>query len=217
GNYGWDMYEGAHCYEGPCDPEGITFPVYEYSRSGGRIAITGGYVYRGTSIPELVGKYVYGDLSGPVYALDVSGGTPVNEQLLTFTGAGVCSFGYCLSSFGEDADGELYLLGTAGAVRRLVRNPPLAGEPGPEVVAALTVVGPNPTRGRTLVRLTVQGAARPTLHDALGRRIAVLYEGTGVGAARELGVVTAALAPGVYALRLEADGTAATETLTVVR
>src|SRR5690606_2533127 len=99
GNYGWDMYEGAHCYEGPCDPEGITFPVYEYSRSGGRIAITGGYVYRGTSIPELVGKYVYGDLSGPVYALDVSGGTPVNEQLLTFTGAGVCSFGYCLSSF----------------------------------------------------------------------------------------------------------------------
>jgi hypothetical protein len=58
---------------------------------------------------------------------------------------------------------------------------------------------------------------RLTLHDALGRRVAVVYEGVGAGGPREAMVDTAALAPGVYALRLEADGTAATETLTVVR
>src|SRR5690606_35493415 len=166
---------------------------------------------------ELEGKYVYGDLSGPVYALDVSGGTPVNETLLVFVGPGVCASNYCLSSFGEDAEGELYLLGTAGAVRKLVRSPPLNGEPPPVEEEVLTVVGPNPTRGGVLVWFTAEGPARLTLHDALGRRVAVVYEGAGTGAAREVRVDTATLAPGVYVLRLAANGDVLTRELTVVR
>ena len=216
-NHGWDQYEANVCYEGPCDPDGKTFPVYSYPHSAGRISITGGYVYRGSAIPEIQGQYIYGDLSGPVYALDLSGGTPVNEELLRLSGAGVCGGSYCLSSWGEDAEGELYLLATAGAVRKLVRNPPLADEPPPETAEPLAVVGPNPTGDRALVRFAAEGPARLTLHDALGRRVAVLYEGAGAGAPREAEVDVSGLAPGVYVVRLEAGGAVEARELTVVR
>jgi hypothetical protein len=217
GNYGWDTYEGNHCFTPPCDPAGKEFPVYEYGHTGNRFSVTGGYVYRGAAIPELVGEYVYGDLGGPVFALDVAGPSPINEQLLTFSGAGVCAGSYCLSSFGEDADGELYVLGSAGAVRKLVRNPPLNAGEEPETPEALAVVGPNPARERARVRFAADGAARLTLHDTLGRTLSVLYDGPGTGAVREAEVDATALAPGVYVVRLAAEGTVTARKLTVVR
>jgi glucose/arabinose dehydrogenase len=53
-NHGWDEYEGNHCFEGPCNPSGKTFPVWEYSSAGasGNCSVTGGYVYRGEAIPR---------------------------------------------------------------------------------------------------------------------------------------------------------------------
>jgi glucose/arabinose dehydrogenase len=217
GNYGWDEYEGTVCFEGPCDPAGKTFPVYEYGHDLNHIAVVGGYVYRGSAIPELIGTYVYGDLAGPVYALDVSGGGAVNEFLLNLRDEGLCLGFYCLNSWGEDAAGELYLLATQGGIRKLVRNPPLANEPPPEVPTSLRVVGPNPTRDWALVRFMAEGPARLTLHDVLGRRVAVLYEGAWPWAPRETTVDTSALAPGVYVLRLEDGGAVTTRELTVVR
>jgi hypothetical protein len=68
-----------------------------------------------------------------------------------------------------------------------------------------------------LIRFAAQGAARLTLHDALGRQVTVLYEGAGAGTPREATVDASALAPGVYLLRLDSDGAVATQELTVVR
>ena len=105
-NYGWDVMEGTHCFEPDtgCDESGLEAPVWEYSHDDGR-SVTGGFVYRGTRVPELAGKYVYADyISGLVWALayDEASGTASNEELL--------DAGLSISSFGVDEAGELYAL-----------------------------------------------------------------------------------------------------------
>jgi len=101
-NYGWNKMEGFHCY-GTCDTtgKGFTRPVYEYSHSFG-LAITGGYVYRGSLLPGLTGKYIYGDYSsGTVWALTYDGINPTTNVLLQDTN-------FALSSFGVDENNEFY-------------------------------------------------------------------------------------------------------------
>jgi uncharacterized repeat protein (TIGR03806 family) len=114
GNYGWNEKEGFHCYGGG-DCEGpYVDPVveYEHDRSGGK-SITGGYVYRGSAIPSLVGAYIYGDyVSGRVWALrHDSTGAAYGEELL--------SSGLSIVSFAQAQDGEMYVLDYNGVVKRL--------------------------------------------------------------------------------------------------
>lgn len=102
-NYGWNKMEGFHCY-GTCDTtgKGFTRPIYEYSHNGGSNSITGGYVYRGSLRPELVGKYIYSDyINGTIYALTWDGvNPPTNAVLLTsITSA---------TTFGLDENNEIY-------------------------------------------------------------------------------------------------------------
>ena len=87
--------------------------MFEYPHTGGGCAITGGYVYRGSAIPSLVGAYVFGDFClDQLEAIRVKGGRVVDQAAL---GVGVPS----VSSFGQDANGELYVLSLAGGVYRL--------------------------------------------------------------------------------------------------
>jgi hypothetical protein len=103
-NYGWNVMEGFHCYNPPsgCDQTGLTLPIWEYDHSAGRCAITGGFVYRGSDIPQLTGKYIYGDYcSQDTWSLDVSGATPVSSLLVNTT--------FNISAFGVDKFHELYI------------------------------------------------------------------------------------------------------------
>lgn len=108
-NYGWNRMEGNHCYPtgSRCDDEGLTLPIYEYSHEQtGGCSITGGYVYRGRDVPTLKGWYVFGDYcSGTVWALERmaqdEGTEPRFIELLQTS--------FQISSFGEDAQGELYI------------------------------------------------------------------------------------------------------------
>ncbi len=116
GNYGWRIKEGDQCYNPkPCSSAGLVDPIVQYPRSEG-VSITGGYVYRGTAIPALVGRFIYGDFgSGRIWAIanDATTGAPT-PQLLVDT-----SFG--ISSFGELADGEVLLTDiNSGRLHRLV-------------------------------------------------------------------------------------------------
>ncbi len=83
-NYGWRCYEGTHTYNtSGCNyPEYIN-PIWEYGHSP-ECSITGGYVYRGPSVPELEGKYIYGDYcSSKIWSLEYDGiNPPVNQYLL---------------------------------------------------------------------------------------------------------------------------------------
>lgn len=113
-NFGWNVMEGNHDYgDAPRTPDMIT-PVYEYSHDDGRCVVTGGYVYRGRAIPGLRGAYVFGDFcGGRLEAIRVADGRVVDHR---FLGPEVSN----LSSFGEDASGELYALSLSGGVYKLV-------------------------------------------------------------------------------------------------
>ena len=124
GNYGWRRKEGHECYQPAedCDDESFTPPLATYSHADG-CAVTGGVVYRGTRLPELYGAYVYGDYcSGKLWALRWDGSDATVEPLATTE--------LNFSAFGEDRDGELYMLDyTRGAIHRLRR--PADAEPAP--------------------------------------------------------------------------------------
>ncbi len=112
-NYGWNVMEGNHCFNPStgCDPSGLTPPVWEYGHDVGA-AVTGGYVYRGASAPDLFGKYVYADFgSGRIWALTYDGAKASNEELFDTTLA--------IASFGVDERGELYLCAFDGRIYRI--------------------------------------------------------------------------------------------------
>ncbi len=115
-NYGWRITEGAHCFNpDECSFEGLTLPVAEYDRDGGR-SITGGYVYRGEAHPALRGIYFYADfVSGNVWGLrrNPSAENGWESELLRESGPRI-------SSFGEDAAGTLYVVDYGGAIYELI-------------------------------------------------------------------------------------------------
>jgi glucose/arabinose dehydrogenase len=113
-NYGWNLTEGNHSYNGASPPANWTRPVFEYSHATGGCAIIGGYVYRGSAIPGLWGAYLFSDnCLGGIAALRLRQGRVVSERGM---GIKVSS----PSSFGQDANGEVYLLSLSGGVYRLV-------------------------------------------------------------------------------------------------
>ncbi|MGH2805825.1 MAG: PQQ-dependent sugar dehydrogenase [Actinomycetota bacterium] len=109
-NYGWDRLEGTLAIEGEPPPRAVP-PVFEYGRDQGGTVI-GGYVYRGTKIPGLVGTYVFGDLFNP----------ELRALRMTQAGLRERELGISVSnlvSFGEDNAGELYALSLSGPIFRI--------------------------------------------------------------------------------------------------
>ncbi len=120
-NAGWPLLEGTHCFRfGTCEPDQFLGPVAEYGHSGGRCSVTGGVVYRGSSIPDLVGTYLYGDYcSGEIWGLRL--GEFADEALLTDPDdVFLLPSLPALTSFGIGPDGEVYVLQASGLVWRLV-------------------------------------------------------------------------------------------------
>jgi glucose/arabinose dehydrogenase len=110
-NYGWDCREAAHPFDparrsAVCDTvKGLIDPVWEYAQTSVDRSVTGGHVYRGSSVPVLAGVYVYADyMSGRVWGLNYDGATVTsNVELFEMS--------FTISSFGVDEAGELYLCG----------------------------------------------------------------------------------------------------------
>ena len=115
-NFGWNVTEGRHCFaQANCDLAQFTLPVLEYSHGEG-CSITGGYVYRGAAIPALQGHYFYADYcQGWVRSFRLQDGQAVEpQQWPTLAPGGT------ITSFGQDAAGELYVLTAEGRVSRIV-------------------------------------------------------------------------------------------------
>ena len=116
-NYGWRVFEGDHCFNPaplPACPDpatGFTFPVLEYDHSNGNCSITGGFVYRGCALPDLRGTYFFADYcSAFIRGFRYTNGTLADERdwtadLAPLSGGPIDH----ISSFGEDARGELYV------------------------------------------------------------------------------------------------------------
>jgi glucose/arabinose dehydrogenase len=121
-NFGWNLVEGTHCYRGSfCNKPGLTAPVLEYSHKTG-CSITGGYVYRGSALPELDGLYFYADFcTAIVRAFRWKAGAI--EAQWDFKAVLDPSFKLAqISTFGEDAAGELYVVSLEGTIYKLVRR-----------------------------------------------------------------------------------------------
>lgn len=125
-NYGWRCMEGLSCtgLTGcTCNGADLTLPISQYTHSGGRCSITGGYVYRGCAIPELNGVYFFADYcTAEIFSFTYSGSgsapTPTNRTAELAPGGGLAI--NTITSFGEDALGELYICDQGGEVFKIV-------------------------------------------------------------------------------------------------
>lgn len=163
-NYGWRLMEGFHCYDpsSNCNDGSLTLPILEHTHSAGWCAIIGGYRYRGTAVPGLLGTYLYSDnCLGDIYGATQAGDGSWSTALLKATSSSV-------SGFGQDEAGEVYVCDLAGKIYRIDPSPyptpaatslspaaVIAGDPG----FALTVNGSGFVYG-SVVRWS--GSDRPT-------------------------------------------------------
>jgi glucose/arabinose dehydrogenase len=112
-NYGWNVMEGTACFlDGQCDTDQFVPPVAEYQHDHG-CSVTGGYVYRGESAPALRGVYLFADYcTGLLWGLgrDTNGAWALSAPVET---------GLSVASFGENSDGELFVLDLGGAIYRV--------------------------------------------------------------------------------------------------
>lgn len=211
-NLGWKVKEAVSCTCTPADPDApacddpdLLDPIWWYFHEDLNNSVSGGHVYHGTAVPELTGTYVYGDfVSGRVWALDFEGPEePVNQEIGRLPH---------VSAFGVDADGELLVASfdhslMRGRLYRIVRS--VAAEPGAQAheAVALRLDGANPFRDGTRLRGTmlVPGPARVALFDALGREVAVLYDGPLAAGEHTFELRASGLVPGTYHARLTTD------------
>ena len=137
-NYGWNILEGNHCYpeDSKCSSDGLTMPSFEYPNNANYAktlfgikqpnmdgcSITGGYVYRGDKLKGMNGKYIFGDYcTGKIWSINISEGN--GENLENHTTSIMNSIGkkeFYLSSFGQNNDGEIFIVDYNGTIYKLV-------------------------------------------------------------------------------------------------
>ena len=121
GNHGWPCREGTHAYltddeRCPSGTSNLVDPVFEYPATGGA-SVTGGVVYRGASIPSLVGSYVYGDyITGQIWSLDVDPATGALRNTLLNASGPTGNW----AAFSEDDDGEIYAIDLGAKIYKLL-------------------------------------------------------------------------------------------------
>ena len=120
-NFGWRIMEGFLCFNPPsgCNTSGLTLPILDYTHDDGACSIIGGYVYRGPLNPAATGRYFYADFcAGFVRSFQLQNGQPGSQNSWPL----LSPPGNQITSFGEDARGELYLMTLAGGLFHIVAN-----------------------------------------------------------------------------------------------
>jgi glucose/arabinose dehydrogenase len=257
GNYGWNVREGSHCFNTEdrlevrpacpdTDPDGrpLVPPVIEYAHfrqvDGLGVVVIGGQVYRGGAIPELQGRYVFGDWSGSpgepagrVFVVtERLEGAPWHFSELRFANRPGEAFGHFLLGIGRDLAGEVYLLGSdrnrpegnTGVVYRLAPAGTVSAEGDPQQPLALFLEQnhPNPFSGSTTIRfhLAEPGPVTLTVYDVLGRVVATIVQDELPAGAHAVTWDLSGLpsvASGVYLYRLSNGQDGSTRVMTVLR
>ena len=116
-NFGWKCYEGNSVYSTCSDSATYTYPLAQYTHTGGACSITGGYVYRGSLYPNLVGKYIFADYCNNKVGYVNEDGTIV--WTTAFSGTNI-------TTFGQDINGEIYVGGSGSGVIYRLRDTALS-------------------------------------------------------------------------------------------
>ncbi len=199
GNYGWSTMEGFACYNpsSGCDSTGLIPPLWVYDHSGGNEAIMGGYVYRGSSIPGLIGKYIYGDYaSGRIWALSAYGTDPPTNQLLIKSP-------YTISCIGQDQSGEVYVVSYLdGRIYKLTGHSTRIAwsNPSQPQKTELAQNYPNPFNPTTTISYQLSSVSHVTLsvYDVLGREVKKLVDEDEIAGKHDVELDAPDLASGVY-------------------
>jgi glucose/arabinose dehydrogenase len=169
-NYGWKVMEGSSCFSTsncpngtpPCNDPSLIDPIHEYSHGGGNCSITGGYVYRGCAISGLQGNYFFADFcSNKIWSFQYDGVNKTNfqDRTASLDPSGPQSIND-ITSFGEDAGGELYIVDRGGEIFKILPDAPSSfedlgfGKSGTgNVVPILEVCGQTGSGDEALLRL----------------------------------------------------------------
>jgi len=123
-NYGWSTMDGPSCFKIPlCVKSGLQQPAHWYSHEGGACSIIGGFVYRGRRIPEIQGQYFYSDYCNSWVRSYTYTSDGTNRSWHQWLDGGLGN----IVSFGEDAEGELYICSSNGRVYKIVKSAGTAG------------------------------------------------------------------------------------------
>ena len=177
GNYGWNIMEGFNCYNPPsgCDTTGLILPIYTYDHNIGE-SITGGFVYRGTLVPDIYGKYIFADFEyGDVWSLEYDGENPPEVSTLGDLGP------YSVTSFGVDQQDELYICSFDGAIYKFVQTNS-AGEHSNLIPNKFSLYQnyPNPFNPITTMSydLPEDSFVNITIYDILGMKVKTVVNTT---------------------------------------
>ena len=210
-NYGWRCYEGNAAYNtSGCGPIGnYTFPIAVYQNVGSDIAVTGGYVYRGSRVPSLVGRYIYADYgSRKVWKLLLSGGS-VSENIQIGTAP------QGVPSFGIDQNNELYVVGASGIIYKLLDQSVGINGNSNELPAGFSLEQnyPNPFNPVTNIFFNVGSTSQVNIsvYDVRGKEIALLMNETKSAGRYSVEFDASDLPSGVYFYRMTINGSQSTE------
>ncbi|MBZ0203879.1 MAG: PQQ-dependent sugar dehydrogenase [Ignavibacteria bacterium] len=182
GNCGWKIMEGMFCFvsvsgtqcnETNCNTTGLTLPIKQYSsHTGNECSVTGGYVYRGSRVPLLSGKYIYADYcSAKIWKLQYSGGVISDTAQIGNAPSPVYSFGV-------DQSNELYVLCANGRVYRFLSTVIGIDPQGNNIPDGYTLEQnyPNPFNPVTNFefRIPDYGLVSLNIYDVIGREIAII-------------------------------------------
>lgn len=209
-NYGWPLMEGPVCFQpSSCDTAGknLSLPVDSYDHSLGS-AIIGGYVYHGSRLLELEGRYIFADYSGVMWSLQYQGVDPPVRTDLIASGPALLAFG-----LGTAPERELYVSSSDGSIYRLARSTTGVGETPVAARGRLLGNFPNPFNPTTTIRYELERPGRVAVEivSVDGSRVRLLEEGSraaGVHAVIWRGETDRGgrAASGVYFYRLVVDG-----------
>ncbi len=190
-NYGWRCYEGNIPYNttGCPNMSELTFPVGEYNHSVG-FSITGGYVYRGTTYSNIEGYYFFADFgSGLIGTIAPDGTQTINTSL-----------GGSWAAFGQDVNGEMYLVNYSGAISKLVGEILSVDDFDANNIS----IYPNPAKNEVNIELINGTINAVSIMDLKG---SVLFSSENISASSKL-ISTESLAVGIYLVSIEnTDGT----------
>ena len=164
-NYGWRCYEGNQVYDSTgCAPaSALTFPIYTYPH-GEECAVTGGYVYRGSSSSPFYGYYFFADYcSDRIWTLHNVSGSWIKEDYGQFPGNN-------FSTFGQDSAGQLYVAGlTSGTIYKVIQH--TTGIPQVPITRVKVIPSPFADRIRIETGLTSHEEIHLSLCDINGRTL----------------------------------------------
>ena len=219
GNYGWNVMEGFNCYSAStCDTTNKIKPVWQYSHSNSNYSVTGGYVYRGSQMPALYGKYIYGDYaSGRIWAITYDGINPTTNVVIIDRPSQTAQQ-KTISAFGIDRANNIYAISYGeGKIYKIVPNTTAIAEPSSISKTDVRQNAPNPFTHQTIFdfELAQSGNVSLTIYNSFGEIVKVLVNQSMKSGTHQVMLEADNLAAGIYFYTLKTDETAVTKRMVI--